>query len=231
MKRSWKVPKGPPVQLTDEERALAEDIRQRLTTILTSLRQHAKINPKDIDVMGAQAHKLHMSLKGHGHEPQHHKYMLKNRGVPPTDPEFYNHVHPVEDLLGFLANQNANDNPVDLTIGQSFSFPIYSRRWGHIDSYKVTRTSSGWTFHHMQDVAAGRDARVGGKSGTGLFELLDHDSINYPEELPGYFEWLWEQAADRGLDAGEVQSALTDLADWVSLCEKNSPQGVFESFK
>ena len=83
----------------------------------------------------------------------------------------------------------------------------------------------------MQQEAAGRDGRVGGKPGTGLFNILDHDFINYPEELPGYLKWLWERAAEDGLAHEQVQEALTMLADWVSLVEKNSPTGVFQGYK
>jgi hypothetical protein len=55
--------------------------------------------------------------------------------------------------------------------------------------------------------------------------------INYPEELPGYFAWLWKQAAEQGLSHEDVQLALKQLADWVSLCEKNTPKGLFRDWK
>jgi hypothetical protein len=157
--------------------------------------------------------------------------MLKNRGMPPTHPDFYKHVHPVEDLLRFIGNEHANDDPVDATIGHEFTFEVFCRRWGHPDRYRVKRTASGWIFGYMQELPTGRDGRVAGKNGTGLFHLLDHDSINYPEELPGYFEWLWEQAAERGLTHDGVQEAVSQLAEWVSLCERESPAGVFAGYK
>ena len=189
------------------------------------------VKQTEIDEMGTKAHLLHMSLKKRGHAPKHHKYMLENRELAATHVDFYKHVHPVEDLLRFIENENANDDPVDVTVGHEFEFRVFSRRWGHDDHYTVTRIASGWRFSHMQEIEAGRDGRVGGKGGTGLFHLLDHDMINYPEELPGYFEWLWEQAAERGLTHDEVQEAVQQLADWVSACERASPGGAFEGFK
>lgn len=45
--------------------------------------------------------------------------MLENRGVPVEDIEFYNHIHPVDDLLKFIDDINANDDPEDTTIGKN----------------------------------------------------------------------------------------------------------------
>jgi hypothetical protein len=36
---------------------------------------------------------------------KHDKYMLKNRGVPPEDMEFYNNAHAVEDLIKIIEGQ------------------------------------------------------------------------------------------------------------------------------
>ncbi len=231
MERSWPVAQGDPIQLHASEAKLAEDLRHRLDSIFARLRSNDPIAPNEISEMGAQAHELHTLLAARGHVPKHHKHMLKNRKVAPDDREFYNHLHPVEDLLRFIANPHANDDPVDVTVGSEFQFQVYGRRWGNDETFYVTRTQSGWTFRHLHEVSTGRDARIGRKGGTGLFQLLDHESINYPEELPGYFEWLWEQAAEQGLPQAKVQEAISNLAEWISVCEKNSPAGIFTSFK
>lgn len=73
-----------------------------------------------------------MSLKVSGNEPKHHKYMLENRVVPVEEIEFYNHIHPVDDLLKFIDDINANDDPEDTTIGKKFTLKIYTRRWGQV---------------------------------------------------------------------------------------------------
>lgn len=158
--------------------------------------------------------------------PKHHKYMLKNRGVPITDKEFYNHVHPVEDLLKFIDDPHANDDPEDITIDTKYEIEIYSRRWGHTDRCEITRVKNGWIIKKLM---------IGGKSNKRgepyLKEILDHDSINYPEELPGYLEWLWDQAKEKGLNHTEVQNSLNNLAEWINLCEKNSPEGIWDGYK
>ncbi|SDP78202.1 hypothetical protein [Desulforhopalus singaporensis] len=175
------------------------------------------------ETMVAKAIELH-----HLVNPKHHDYMIKNRGCSPEEPEFYNHIHPIEDLLAFIDDPSANDDPEDITIDQEFTFTVFSRRWGHTDTYKMKRIATGWHFSHASVHMSGNCDKDGTPF---LYENLNHDSINYPEELPGYFEWLWDQAAERGLTNKEVQDNLDALGEWVSLCEKNSPKGIWESFK
>jgi hypothetical protein len=220
-----------PVNLTSEQAALKNQLMLELNEVMGKLHSHDTRLASEIDRMGETAAKLHQSLKASGVAVRHHKYMVENRRLQPDHPDFYMHVHPVEDLLKFIDEQSANDDPEDQTLNNEFTFEVFSRRWNHADRYKLTRKKSGWIVAHMHEITAGRDGRVGGKPGTGLFELLDHDSINYPEELPGYLEWLWEQAAEDGLLHDQVQEALTMLADWTSLLEKNSPRGVFQGYK
>ena len=94
------------------------------------------------NTLGVLAHELHMSLVP---QPKHRRYMIENRGLEPEDPDFYKHIHPVEDLLDYLADDTANNEPEDQTIGQNFYMDVYSRRWGHSDRYAITRTEDGWT--------------------------------------------------------------------------------------
>jgi hypothetical protein len=58
-----------------------------------------------------------------------------------------------------------------------------------------------------------------------LFELLNHDNIQYPSGLGGYMAWLWDEAEDKNLSDDEIQAHLEELAVWVRLTEKNAPQG------
>ena len=146
--------------------------------------------------------------------------MIKNRGVQPDDPEFYLHFHPIEDLLRFLQNEEANDDPIDQTIGADFTFRLFSRRWGHEDEYKISRTADGWAVTHIM---VGGECDKGGRPF--LFENLQHDFIQYPEGLDGWLEWLWNRAADQGLTSEQVQTGLQQLADWVSETERHSPNG------
>lgn len=169
---------------------------------------------------GQKAHELHIALKKRGLEPKHHAYMVDNRGMPADHRNFYLHFHPLEDLLKFLEDPHANDDPVDQTIGDQFTFAVYSRRWGHSDHYRLTRTETGWQVGFKM---------IGGPCDKGgrpfLFENFRQDNIQHPSDLPGWLEWLWEQAKDQGLSHEQVQAALQQLADWVSTVEKSSPDG------
>ena len=169
---------------------------------------------------GERAHRLHMLLKGRGLEPKHHAYMIRNRELQPDDADFYMHYHPIEDLLKFLDDPHANDDPVDQTVGSSFTFRVFSRRWGRDDSYRITRTADGWDVRY---VAIGGPCDKGGKPF--LFMNFRQDSIQYPIGLDGWMEWLWEQATSQGLTAAQVQEALQQLADWVSNTERSAPSG------
>lgn len=173
--------------------------------------------------MAQAAHKLHMSLKDSGHEPKHHKYMKENRGFSPEDERFYEHVHPVQDLLKFIEDIYANDDPKDVTIGKMFTMKIYTRRWGHYDSYEITRTEDGWMIDAMTE-----KIECNKKAEPGLSKLLDQDFVCYPKQLNEFFSYLWNKAANNGLTEKEVQKAVVQIGDWISKCEMNTPRGVFE---
>lgn len=210
------------IPLEPSEQLLRTEIEQRMSK---ARKAFAESRVGDdvatlIHEAGERAHQLHISLKKRGLEPKHHAYMIKNRELAPDSPEFYMHFHPIEDLLKFLDDPHANDDPADQTIGSDFSFRVFSNRWGHDDQYDIRRTKDGWTIKH---ISIGGPCDKGGRPF--LFENLRHDSIHFPEGLDGWMEWLWNRASSEGLPHEKVQEALQQLADWVSTTEKNVPTG------
>ena len=174
--------------------------------------------------MAHTAHELHISLEKSGYKVKHHKYMLENRGYSPEDERFYEHVHPVQDLLKFTEDVHANDDPEDVTIGSTFIMKVYTRRWGHYDHYEITRTEKGWDIR-ANATSESCDKRAQG----GLNRMLEHDSVCYPEKINVFFEWLWERAAEDGLSKAEVQKSINQLGMWISECEMSAPrEGTFE---
>lgn len=174
--------------------------------------------------MAHTAHELHVSLEKSGYKVKHHKYMLENRGYSPEDERFYEHVHPVQDLLKFTEDVHANDDTEDKTIGDTFTMKVYTRRWGHYDHYLITRTKTGWD---IQAVATSYTCRK--DASKGVNKLLEHDSVCYPKQINEFFKWLWERAAEDGLSKVEVQKAINQLGKWISECEMSAPRdGVFE---
>lgn len=210
------------IQLEPAEAYLRTEITERMDKARKAFAEgrFGEDVQKAIDEAGERSHKLHMLLKARGFEPKHHAYMIKNRELPPEHPEYYMHFHPIEDLLKFLDNEHANDDPVDVTIGCEFTFRVYSKRWGHEDTYAVKRTEDGWEINH---IAIDGPCDKGGRPF--LIGNLRHDSISFPDGLDGWIEWLWSQAETKGLTAEQVQTALQELADWVSQTEKGAPSG------
>ncbi|PEU18957.1 MULTISPECIES: hypothetical protein [unclassified Bacillus (in: firmicutes)] len=217
------------INLTSEQMKLRNLVEERLRKLKRDILSNDlpyEESSRIMEEMGAYAHLLHMLLKSQGNEPVHHRYMINNRGMSPDNIEFYKHIHPTEDLLAFIDNVHANDDFADKTVDHEFNFKVFTRRWGNGDIYKIKRTETGWHIDFLSYVGDCNKAAQ-----PLLFEAFIHDSINYPEALPGYFEWLWQRAKEEGLNHEEVQQALDQLAKWVSICEKNSPSGIFGGYK
>jgi len=88
-------------------------------------------------------------------------------------------------------------------------FKVYSRRWGHLDNYQIRKTSKGWWI--------GFSSRTGDCNKEGkpfLFENFEHDSINYPVDLGGYLEFLWQKADEGNWTEKKIQPKLNVLARW-----------------
>lgn len=219
---------GKPIELNDNESKLRGSLQDDATNYWSILNGEGM--PYDGEAlrelcikMGKTAHELHMSLKNRGIEPKHHAYMIKNRGYQPEELEFYRHIHPVEDLLDFIKDINANDDPSDVTIGIEFNMKIYVRRWSGEDTYRIKRTESGW---HVEYLGIGGDCDKTGSPY--LFMNLDHDGVCYPAQLGEFMEWLWDKAAEKGLKENEVQEAINQIGTWISLCEEHMPKGIFQ---
>lgn len=213
------------VILNNEQQNLRKIIEQNLKLLRDDLSKNViKWSEKEkiYSKMARAAHELHMSLEP---KPKHHRYMIENRGMESTDQEFYYHIHPVEDLLKYLDDTEANNDPEDQTLDQEFKLDVYSRRWGHKDRYHLIRNKEGW------DISFNSNKGQCDKSGDPtLYKILEHDFINYPHDLKGYLEFLWNKANKSGLSYDEVQQALDSIGEWISNCEISTPDGMFREY-
>jgi hypothetical protein len=224
---------GAPIELTDDEkrldgrlRALVEELREQARDPSKWRRDQVEEANEKIAEMAKLAHQLHMSLlaRDPALEPRHHAYMLRNRGVSPREPDFYDHFHPIEDLLKFIEDRNANEDPPppkDTTLGKKFIISVFSKRWGHEDIYELVRTSTGWD---VQFLGVGGPCNPRGEPY--LFKGFLQNDIDYPAALPSHLEALWEAASADGvgLTAEQVQQRLDELAQWVSTTAKAAPK-------
>ncbi len=210
------------LELTPEELQLRDELEKRLSLLSDDMTPDSYT--KQREAMRDLAMRLHRSLRERGHEPAHHRYMIENRGVPPEHPKFYLHVHPIQDLIAFTHDPHANDDPDDVTLNEDFTLRVYSRRWGHYDTYRLTRNEAGWLVRAL--AFTGQCDRAGEPL---LFNSLRHDFIQYPCGLGYWMEGLWQAAQDRGLSVQEVQAALNELAEWINATERSAPTtGVWE---
>lgn len=218
-----------PIILTSQEQVLYDSICKDVSTFHEYYQNRmCTLDNSQVEElyknMAEAAHKLHMQLRARGIEPQHHKYMIENRGVPVDNLEFYNHLHPVEDLIAFVKDSDANNDPEDSTLNVEFNFNVYTRRWGHYDYYRIVRTNTGWRIKGASVFGDGECD----KSGKPFLEsFLNHDTVCYPAQIGEFFEWAWKMAAD-GATKEEIQQGLDDLGEWISICEKSTPRGIFE---
>jgi len=210
------------ILLDDAERDLLGSISAKLQRI-QDFYQGSRFEEMDVSALireiGGEAHRLHMALKRRGHEPKHHGYMIENRGMAADHKEFYMHMHPVEDLLAFIKDEHANDDPEDQTIGHEFSLTVYSRRWGHDDTYALTRTETGWEVEFTHSGPCDKAGRPY------LYSNFANDMVHYPADLEGYLEWLWMRASEQGLSHETVQKCLDELAEWVKATSRAAPSG------
>lgn len=85
--------------------------------------------------------------------PEFSEQIMINRGMIPEDniSEYYNHYHSLEDLYHVLTGKIVpfNSYKGDINLNKRLSFRVFSRRWGHDDTYSVERRTDGWFVSHL----------------------------------------------------------------------------------
>jgi len=100
-----------------------------------------------------------------------------------------------------------------------FSFAVFSRRWGHTDTYRLTKTETGWDLQHM--------AHSGPCEPDGSPHLIGNfhqDNIQYPVRVGDFLRFIWGQLHSGEIDAARAQAMIQELADWVTSCEQSQPR-------
>ena len=154
-----------------------------------------------------------------GRLPILNKYLMINSGKIPEENvlDFYDHYDMLHAILKDIRGEGENmTTKGDETLDRKMTFSVYTRRWGHHDTYHIQRTVDGWNVGHLA---------IGGaceKDGTGaLFSNLDHDSVFYPKDgVEHAMAELWEQADAGNLEPEELQNRLQQVAEWISVVER-----------
>lgn len=145
--------------------------------------------------------------------------LMIDREIRPEDDviKFYNDYYMLDALLREVKGEGEKmtlkgDSNLDIPL----DFSVYSRRWGHYDTYRIKRTVDGWDVGY---IAINGSCKKTGENV--LFMNLKHDSIFFPEEGIKYaLEVLWNEADETGMSIEELQNKLQQVADWISKMEK-----------
>ncbi len=151
--------------------------------------------------------------------PVYDEQMIINSDIIPENDliNYYNNYHALEDLL-YTMNEDTQvySYKGDINLNHPVPFNVFSRRWGHDDCYHIKRTINGWYVEYLANSGESE------KDGTGaIFNILNHDSIFFPEEGVKYaFETLWNEADNNEMSVDELAMKLQEIADWISAVEK-----------
>lgn len=97
-------------------------------------------------------------------------------------------------------------------------FKVFNRRRNSEVTYRLRATESGW---HISNNAINGDCEPDGTPF--IYMNLRQDSISYPVSLESHLAWLWEQIDTGVIDYRNAKNKVQELANWVSICEKNTP--------
>lgn len=217
------------IELNEEEKNLKDQIEKNLSKLRNYYKSLCSDIPREDarQIISDNANiclQLHKILKKKGHPPIHSKYMIRNRKVLTSESfEFYDHFHPQEDLIKFIEDPEANvreTNPEDTTMGKTFDFSVYSRRWGHNDCYQLKRNVDGWYISFLS-----HNGQCDCSGNPYLYKNLEHDFISYPLDLHSYISSIWSHA-ENGESFDVIQCKLKKVANWVSNCERSAPANI-----
>lgn len=171
--------------------------------------------------------------------PIYEESFICNSGIIPEDDldNYYYHFHSVEDLYRciFEADKSVSWKSTggDLNLGYKLNFKVYTSRWGHYDNYTISREYYGWKIGAFgKNAECAKNGEVLKEEGkdyvtehTGLYYFLNHDSVQYPRNGVEYaLEVLWNEADLKEMEVVELQSKLSDIAEWISGVEKATHQ-------
>ena len=152
----------------DELKVILKELLTNVKKVLNSERIRLSPTREEYDDMWNKMVDIAFELSNRI-KPVHHKYMIKNRECTPDNKEFYNHIHPIEDLLAYMNDPHANDDNKDITLNHTFELKIEDSNAGN-NLYSIRRNKDGW---HIDSITiSGNCDRSGNPY---FFNLLKYD--------------------------------------------------------
>ena len=101
---------------------------------------------------------------------------------------------------------------------REFEFSVFTKRWGHKDTYTFIINREGWFLKDAQGDFTGQCDKSGDPY---LYKNLDHDDVFYFKGgLKAVLKSIWKKKL-KGVSDTEIQEMLTKIADLASESEKN----------
>jgi len=97
---------------------------------------------------------------------------------------------------------------------------VARKRRGSWDIYTIKRNEKGWYLEHIVI-----NGQCNSRGEPFLFDNLNQDSVNYPEELGGYMDYLWTESKNK--NEKWIQQKLNVISKWISDVERSSPESMF----
>jgi hypothetical protein len=113
----------------------------------------------------------------------------------------------------------ASSEACEMVESEEYEFEVYSPLEEDTVFIFIRKVRGGWHVRHAE--YSGECDRQGHPS---LVNILDRLSISYPSDLPRYLDWLWNQTVKNDVSHEDIQILFQELADWVTICEKNRPE-------
>ncbi|WLG16655.1 hypothetical protein [Bacillus cereus] len=101
-------------------------------------------------------------------------------------------------------------------IGVEFKLKVHSNRWGHKDTYNLTKTEKGWVV----GTAKGK-VESDTHASPGLEKAFTGEGISYPADLGYFLSDIWEASQTKSEE--EVQGYFDKLGEWISTTEATKP--------
>lgn len=88
----------------------------------------------------------------------------------------------------------------------------------------IKKEESGWFLYIDDSKSTEKGFKCNKSCEPKLYEILDIYGINYPNDLKGYFEWLWNASTVYNLGVEQVKEEFYELSKWINACNDLSPK-------
>ena len=131
----------------------------------------------------------------------------------------------IQDLLDINASEE------DKCIGEVFELSIYNIRLNSYLIICIKKEKLGWFLCIDDSKGTVKEFNCNKSCSPELYEILDIYGINYPNDLKGYFEWLWNASTLYNWGVDQVREEFFELNKWINVCNDLSPKTKLREYR